>query len=189
MKCLKCSNIAKVPYPNGNLCEKCFIDVLTARIKRDTKLNHQFKKGEKVLVFGRLAGVFLKKAMQNLPLKITLTNREYDKIRYLSKYDKIVIPFTADDEAELFYSEITKKKIKLKENKKIIKLFRTILNDELIKAAKILKININNKNKFKINNINKINDKNKELIKIYKRFPNSIFGLRKSAEEFRTAIK
>ena len=180
MKCLKCSNTAKIPYPNGNLCEKCFIDVLTARIKRETKLHSPFKKDEKVLVFGRLAEVFLEKAMPNLPLKITLTNKEYDRIKDLSKYDKIVVPITADDEAELFYSEITKRKVNLKENKKIVKLFRTILNDELIKAAKILKIKINNKN-----NINK----NKELRKIHKRFPHSIFGLRKSAEEFRKATK
>lgn len=186
MKCLKCSNTAKIPYPNGNLCEKCFIDVLTARIKRDTKLNNIFKKGEKVLVFGRLAEVFLKKAMPDLPLKITLTNKKYDRIKDLSRYDKIVVPFTADDEAELFYSEITKKKVNLKENKKIVKLFRTVLDDELNKAAKILKVKINNKNN--INNKNKIN-KNRELKKIKRKFPHSIFGLRKSADEFRKAIK
>ncbi|HIH39673.1 TPA: hypothetical protein HA219_03060 [Candidatus Woesearchaeota archaeon] len=118
MKCLRCSSTANIPYPNGNLCEKCFIDILTARIKKDTKLNYPFKKGEKVLVFGKLAEIFLKKAMPDFPLKISVTEEKYDKTKDFEGYDRVVVPLTADDEAELFYSEITDEKPDFEENEK-----------------------------------------------------------------------
>ncbi|MEK6886567.1 MAG: hypothetical protein AABW88_01925 [Nanoarchaeota archaeon] len=176
MKCPRCSNEAKVPYPNGNLCENCYIDVLTARIKKDTKMNSPLNKGEKILVYGKLTEIFLRKAMPELPLEITTIDKKYKKTKNEEKYDRIVIPFTADDDAESFYSEITKKDPNLEEDKKVVKLFRTMLNEEVIKAAKILNV------KIELN-------KNKKLNKIKKKFPQSIFGLRNAAEEFRKAIK
>lgn len=175
MKCHICSKQAKIPFPNGNLCQNCFLGMLINRIKKDTKLNNPFKKDEKVLVFGKITEWFLRKI--DIPLKITETNKSYDRVKNLNKYDKVVIPWTADDEANSFYSQMTSKNPSFKENKRLVKLFRTILGDELIKASKILKMNI------------RINKKSKEINKIHKKFEHSIFGLKKSLEEFKKAIK
>ena len=176
MKCPRCTCPASIPFPNGNLCPECFLDVLINRIRRDTKLQNPFKINERVLVFGKLTEWFLKKAVE-FPLKIMVTTKKYDKIKDLSRYDKIAIPWTADDEAELFFNEITSKKPGFNENKKIIKLFKSILDKELEQASKILKI------KFKIKK------RNKELEKIHKKYTHSIFGLRKSAEGFKRTLK
>ena len=178
MKCLKCDNTAEIQFPNGDLCPSCFLEILTNRIKKDVRQNIPFKKGEKVLVFGKITNSFLKRIVGALPLDITTSNKRFgEDVNDFSSYDKVVIPWTADDEALLFYTEITKKNPRLNKNKLIVELFRTVLDDELIKAAKILKIKI------------KLKSKRKELEKIHKKFPNSIFGLRKSAEEFMKAVK
>lgn len=181
MKCLKCSRNAEINYPNGDLCKSCFLEILTNRIKKELRKNYLFKKGEKVLVFGKLTEIFLKKAVEGLPLAVK-TDKNYTKDMFDKKffYDKIIIPWTADDESELFYEEITKPRLNLKnigQNNKIIKLFKPILDEELVKAAKILKI------KFKPKK------RNKELEKIQKKFSSAKFGLVKSAEEFKKALK
>lgn len=181
MKCLKCSRTAEISYPNGALCKSCFLEILTNRIKKELRKNNPFERGEKVLVFGKLTETFLKKAIEGLPLVIK-TDKKYETNVFDRKfsYDKVVIPWTADDEAELFYEEITKSKPNLKnkgQNQKIIKLFKPILDEELFKAAKILKISFKPKKR------------NKELERIQKKFTSAKFGLVKSAEEFRKAVK
>ena len=71
-----------------------------------------------MLVFGKLAEIFLKKAMPDFPLKISVTEEKYDKTKDFEGYDRVVVPLTADDEAELFYSEITDEKPDFEENEK-----------------------------------------------------------------------
>jgi len=175
MKCLKCDNRAKIPFPNGNLCPTCFLDVLVNRIKRYTRLN-PLRKNDGVLVHGKLAYYFLKKAVGDLPLKITVKNK-INKIKNYMRYDKIIIPSTADDFAHHFYLELIKKRPKFEENRKIIRIFKTILDEELKKAAKILKM------KFEPS------IKNKEFMKIKKRYPELVFGMIKAADEIQKTLK
>lgn len=88
-----------------------------------------------------------------------------------------MIPWTADDEAYSFYSELMKKKPNFKKDKSIIKLFKNILDKELEIASKILKIKIN------------LNLKGNKFDKIRKKYPNSVFEMVKSAKEFMKIIK
>ena len=168
MKCLKCNSPGKITFPNGNLCSKCFLEVLVNRIKSSTRRN-PLRKNDRVLVQGKLAYYFLKKAVGNLPLRITVKK----DVKNNSGYDKIVIPSTADDFAYHFYSELMKKNPDFEENRKIIRIFKTILDEELEKASKILKI------KFKPA------VKDEEFMKIKKRYPELIFGMVKTADEIR----
>ena len=181
MKCLKCSKEATVKYPNGDLCNDCFIEILTNRIKKDTKNHVQFKKGDKILVFGKLAKIFLEKVVGNIPLEITEADEKYnsDAIKkYFPDFDKVVIPWTADDEAESFYNELTSDESEFnKENNVIVKIFKMILDKELSMAAKILNMNF------------EIPSRNSDIERIQKKYPGSKFGLVKSAEEFRKALE
>jgi hypothetical protein len=182
MKCATCLNEATTKYPNGDLCNSCFIDMLCKRIQKETKAANPFNANERVLVFGKLAKAFLEKAI-GLPLQINEATEEYTK-KTIDKefpgYDKIVVPWTANDEAELFYTEMTKMNPNMKNigsDRKFVKLFKSITDKELIQAAKILGIEFQ---KVK---------RSPELEKIHAKYPSSIFGLGKSAEEFKKALR
>ncbi len=178
MKCLKCPKEAVIKYPNGDLCNDCFIEILVNRVKKDTKSN-PFSKGDNVLVFGKLSMFFLKKVIENLPVTMTEEDNFTKDIlkNDFTNYDKVVIPWTADDEAVSFYVDITSPNPKFENDNKFVKIFKSILEKELLEASKIL-------------NINFIPDKNNEEIeKISRKYPSSKFGLIKSAEEFKKALQ
>lgn len=182
MKCYKCHKKAQIAYPNGDLCNNCFLDILYKRVKKQIRTENPFEKNEKVLVYGKLAKQFLEKAVENLPLKITETAKYTKNVIHdkYAKYDKVVIPWSADDESDIFYEEIIKEKPNFRnivDNNKIVKIFKSILDKELVQAAKILKINF------------KPQKRNKEVEKIQKKFSMAKFGLVKAADEFKKAIK
>lgn len=182
MKCLKCNNEASIPYPNGDLCSDCYIELLVNRIKKDVRTQAPFKKDEKVLVFGKLTKIFLDKIIENLPLKIEESKSKYSKDvlnKDFKEYDKIVLPWTSDDEAEMFYSEMTSNKPDFNKmgHSKFIKLFKSVLERELITASKILNIEFEPQ------------ERNKDLEKINKKYPSAKYGLVKSSEEIKKALK
>ena len=169
MKCSKCTNEATVKYPNGDLCNSCFMDMLYKRAEKEIR-QHPFKKGEKVLIIGKLAEHFLNH-INKIEIAKTVAEKEKDG------YDKIILPWTADDEADNFYEQITSSNPNLKENSKVIKLFKSILDKELAEAAKILNIEFINK------------ARNQDVEKINKKYPTAKFGLVKSSEEIKKALK
>lgn len=172
MKCFKCSRNAEISYPNGDLCKNCFLDIVVNRIKKEIRTKNPFEKNEKVLVHGKLAEYFLKKAVGDLPLKIKFVKTAFNG-KMDSKFDKIVVPVTADDEAEAFFEDLMRKKASNeKKNSKIVKIFASVLDSELVSASKILKINF------------KPNKRSKEYEKIRGRNPASAFGLVKSKDDF-----
>ncbi|MBN2420762.1 hypothetical protein JXB27_00625 [Candidatus Woesearchaeota archaeon] len=171
MKCLKCGRNAEISYPNGDLCKDCFLEVLVSRIKKEIRLKNPFSKNEKVLVHGKLAEYFLKKAVGDLPLKIKVVKPAFGG-KVVVGFDKIVIPITADDEAEAFFEEMMKKKASIeKKNSKIVKIFVPVLDSELVSASKILKIHF------------KAERRSREYEKIRQRNPASAFGLVKSKDD------
>ena len=171
MKCAKCTNEATIKYPNGDLCNSCFMDMLYKRVEKELR-QHPFKKGESVLIVGELASHFIDHVN-----KIELFKVFAEESNENEDYDKIVIPWTADDEADNFYEELTSNKPNLKENNKTIKLFKSILDKELAEAAKILKIEFTPKKR------------NSDVEKINKKYPTAKFGLVKSSEEIKKALK
>ncbi len=183
MKCYKCKKQAQVRYQNGALCASCFLDILYKRAKKELRKECPFTKGEKVIVYGSLTRRFLEQAIEDLPLEIHKDTRKFTKNVFnekFTKYDKIVIPWTANDEAELFYEEIIKKEAnfrKIGHNNKFVKIFKTITDDELIQASKILNINFHPL------------PKNKEIALIRKKYKMADFGLVKSSEEIKKALQ
>jgi hypothetical protein len=180
MKCVKCSNEATIKYPNGDLCNDCFIAMLVSRIKKELRAEQSFQKNERVLVFGKITVMILAKVVEGLPLSITEATDEYDPANKYNEYDKVVIPWTADDEAQLFYEQLTKKNPTfeaLGTSKRIVKLFKTITEKELLQAAKALDVSVEPK------------QKDKELAAIQKKYPGATIGLVKSAQEFKKALQ
>jgi len=155
--------------------------MLYSRVKKELRTGKVFVKDDNVLVYGKLAKAFLEKAVE-MPLNIVEAEEEYSKEvlnKEFKEYDKVVIPFTADDEADLFYNEITSKNPDFGKigHSKFVKIFKPVLDKELVQAAKILDIEF------------KTVPKSEEIEKIHKKYPTSKFGLVKTASEFKKIIK
>ena len=180
MKCHTCDNRAKISFPNGDLCKSCFLGVLYKRIKKELRSEARFKRDARVLVFGALATHFLKHAIEGLPLQITETKIPFTKEilkKDFARYDKVVIPWTADDEAEVFYLQLQSEKpdFSMLKQEKIVKLFKPILDKELLQASKLLKIPF------------VVPVRDAVFAKIQKRY--NTHGMVKSADEFRKAVR
>ena len=104
MRCKLCK--AKTKY---EFCDKCFPKVIERRVRRYTRLNKLFKKGDVLFVEGRIAKFFIPRILEGLPVKI---------VHSKSKAKKIVTDDTADSLIEEFLSELVFKKRKLKKYRK-----------------------------------------------------------------------
>lgn len=183
MKCFKCSKDASVIYPNGDLCGDCFLEILVNRVKKEVRAECPVKKNEKILIFGKLARYFLERIIQGLPVTITEADEPFSidvLLKNFSEYDKVVIPWTADDEAILFFDELITANPafdKIGHSKKIIKLFKSVLDNEVQQAAMLLAMD------------HKTVTRNDLVEKIQKKYPSAKFGLVKSASEFKKALE
>ena len=138
MKCYLCSKKAKIQQQKGRaVCDECFCRLIEKRIRKYTRLNKIFRPKDKILVKGRLSRYFIESITKNLPIKIV--NK---------KSNKVVVDWTADDEANLFLEELFLGK-KNKQDKKQVKLLKVITDKEAKLFAKIKKL------KFKENKKNK----------------------------------
>lgn len=125
-----------------------FCKVIEKRIRKHIRINKLFKKNDVILVKDYVSEYFLKKIIGNLPLKIVKKG----------KADKIVGVWTADDEINSFFMGIIGGKVK--SDKRFIKMFVPVTDDEMEKYCKICRIDFCKRKKDKpvelfINNINK----------------------------------
>jgi len=184
MKCFKCKkNKAVVDlFYIKNLCKSCFFKIIERRLRRYVRLNKFFKKNDKILIIDNLSFYLVKKIIKDLPLKIffkkipisSLNNKKIKNYIKNNKINKIVIPWTLDDEISLFLENIfLSKKTKIKKN--YVKLLRTLTDNELKLFAKFKNI------KFKENKKNK--DIKKFLDKLEYKHPEIKFSLLKSINQ------
>ncbi len=117
--------------------------------------------GSKEFVVGKY---LLKNIIKNLPVEITVKK----SAKTAKEYDKIIIPWSLDDEAEEFLGIVFNKKKKQKQNKKIIKLLINLSDEEIELFAKIKGFKYRKKPKSKI----------KEMLDLLeKRYPGYKFSL------------
>ncbi len=113
MKCYICSGKGKLIHLDRNICSKCLVRNVEKRVKKHLG-RKLFKKGDYVLVVGKLEEVLLKAAVGDLPLNISIK----DKVgKFKSeKYDKIVVGVVMDEIEEKFLSELFSGKMNLGKN-------------------------------------------------------------------------
>jgi len=172
--CIKCRNKAVVSPKNlGSFCSNCFLIILEKRIRKDLAINKVFSPHQSVLVIddrsvkSKLTIYFLNNISKNIPLKI-----DFKKTKPKKKYDKIVTPNNLDNDIITFLESLltTSKPVF---NKKEVHLLRTVSDEELLLAARLLKI----KASFKKSKLNKVLDS------LESRYPGSKFGLFNSIKE------
>ncbi len=128
--------------------ELAFCKKVEKRIRKYVRINKLFRKGDKILVTDKFSMFVVKSIIKDLPVSIVLKNvkikgipdKKVEKIAGKGKINKIVLPWTLEDEVCMFLETFFSKKpdySMLGVNVgKYVKLFRTIVEDEAIRFAK-----------------------------------------------------
>jgi hypothetical protein len=138
VKCVKCRNKATVSLRTlGSFCNRCFLEVIEKRVRKDMRINEWIKKDDRILLIddnskeAKVGEYLLKSIIKGLPVKIT------KKKSKLGKFDKIIIPWSLDREVEASLAGIFAKSPKNQRSKKEIRLLRNVLDREIEVFAKI----------------------------------------------------
>jgi hypothetical protein len=113
--------------------KKAFTKVIEKRVRKYARLNRLFRKNDRILVKGSLEKYLVPRIIQDLPCRIY-----YQKPKNV-RIDKIVVPWTLDDEINLFLKQYFTGK-KTKQNPKQIKLLKPITDKEAARFAKAKKL-------------------------------------------------
>lgn len=171
MKCDKCDKVVSIDSGTpGKFCDKCFLTVIEKRVRKS--LGKVFFKDAKVLVVGDLAEYFVRNVVGGLLVKITKRNKIPSDF---SNFDLVVVEETMDDVDSDFLTNFFGKKAVIKNNDKIVKILKSITDEEAIRFAKVKKI------KFKINSKNE--EINNFLKKISEKHPEIKYNLLKNVSE------
>ncbi|MBT6519501.1 hypothetical protein HOK51_06640 [Candidatus Woesearchaeota archaeon] len=194
-ECSLCEKKASKKLDDKNLCNKCFLNVFERKIKRQIRQKNKLCKGETILAIDNITEYVLKEVIK-LPLNIITKNQSYFKITNFTsintisqneklaqfikenKINKVILPWTADNEIEFFLNSFMKQQSLQKNNqkqktqkiqkiqknlpKKFIKLFTPIPQDALEYYCELKKI--------KYTKCEKKNQKNNELKKLINDF-------------------
>tara|TARA_B100001971_G_C18122316_1_gene500135 strand:+ start:277 stop:834 length:558 start_codon:yes stop_codon:yes gene_type:complete len=123
----------------GLLCDRCFSKIFEKRIRKYVRVNKIFRKGDNVLVSDELSNYLIKSITKDLPIKIyfkkNINTKNIINKNKLNKKDKIVIPWTLDDEINSFLENL----LFNKKNKGVkgVKLLKPVTDDEAKVFAKI----------------------------------------------------
>lgn len=137
--------------------------MIEKRIRKYARLNKIFKKNDVILVKDDVSLHFIKRIIKNLPVKIVRKG----------KCNKIACMWTADDEINDFFTRMISKKYK--SDKKNVKMFLLVTDDELEKYCRINGIQLarNKKDKAVMDLVDKISlkhpDSKHKLIKSFGR--------------------
>jgi len=150
MKCVKCGRSASVRVQNLNTCEACFIKIIEKRVRKELRINKLIEKNNRVLIIddgtasSKVAQYMLPRIIKDMPIILRLKQIRYSlgaKIKGM--YDKIILPWSVDQENEYFLSCIFQNK-KPKYlghytlgSKKYVKMLLPLLESEIKLFAKI----------------------------------------------------
>lgn len=178
MPCIKCKKPEKVDLKHlgGPLCYSCFAEVIEKRVRKSLREQDWLKPGQKVVFIddstlkAAVAKYLLKSIFKGQPFDIDFKKASISSVEKAAKgYDRIILPWSMDDETEQFLAA-------LMDNKKLpkakyIKLLVTLLDEEIILFARIKKLEGRIKKKSKLSRM---------LDDLEKRYPGSKFGLLRS---------
>lgn len=109
--------------------EARFMMLVEKRIRKYTRVNQVFKKGDKILVLDPLDAFFASSIVPELPVELYFRNTR--NIRFT----KVIKQWTADDEINLFLKQMFYGK--KEKQPKFVKLLKVITDEEAAKFAKL----------------------------------------------------
>ncbi len=182
MKCIKCRGKAGISLRHiGSVCRTCFLEIIEKRVRKDFRTKKLIRKNDRILMIDNgskefaVGGYLLNNIIKNLPVKITKikTNKTILPKKTTKKYDKIIIPWSLDDECEEFLNMVFNKKKRSKFSKKTIKPLMNVSDEEIELFAKIKGFKYKKRPKSKIK---------KMLDLLEKRYPGYKFSLLNSTK-------
>lgn len=156
MKCIKCNKPSTLNLKHiGVLCRNCFLKVIEKRVRKCLRTQNPIKKNDKILVINNESKEFavgdylLNSILKGLPVEITIKKSKTLNLpaKTTGKYNKIIIPWSLDDEDAEFIGFLFDKNPKTRFSKKSIKLLKNISEDEIILFAKIKRFKYKEKKK------------------------------------------
>jgi len=175
MKCIKCSKTAKIglKHLGGSMCPSCFAEVIEKRVRKSLRDNKWLKPADKAVYIddGTLqakTGIYLIHTIfKNQPFNFSFKKGAIKSAARLSKgYDKVLVPWSMDDEVEQYLDALFNAK-KVPKTRHI-KLLINVSDEEIALFAEIKKIKGRPKKKSSLG---------KALDALEKRYPGSKFGL------------
>ncbi len=189
MQCTKCRNPAITELKHLEpLCKRCFCEVIEKRIRKYTRLNKSFRRGDRILITDKITEFIATRIIFDLPIKFFTEEFSLEEIQNPSKkllefisenkISKIVVPWTADDEACSFLHLVFNNNIETDFSSgishKIIKILSTVTNKETELYSEI------NRMEFTSNTF--YPDVRKFLDSLEEIYPDTKFGIAKSRE-------
>lgn len=186
IKCKKSKRLVNLAHIK-DVCNSCFAKIIEKRIRKYIRINKIFKKNDRIFIIDDLSFFLVKNIIKDLPVEISLKNMDIEDLSKKAvknklkkdKINKIVIPWTLEDEANIFLNNLFAKKNN-KLNKKYIKLLISITDKEAGLFAKINKID------FKENKKN--NDIKNMLDALEQKYPETKFSLLRSIEQMKKIL-
>lgn len=178
MSCIKCKKPAKIDLKHlgGPLCYSCFAEVIEKRVRKSLREQDWLKPGQKVVFIDNstlkaaVAKYLLKSIFKGQPFDIDFKKASISYVEKAAKgYDRIIIPWSMDDETEQFLACLLDNKRLPKE--KYVKLLVNLSDEEILLFAKIKKLEGKIKKKSKLGSM---------LDELEKRYPGSKFGFLRS---------
>ena len=184
MLCSRChKKPVKARFPAIEpLCENCFCKQMELRIRKDIRINKVFKKDDKILFFDKLSQKVVKGIIKGLPVKSfykpeflgaavnTEKDKELESFVKSNKINKVVVPWTLENEDCSFLEELFFDKERAKNS--YIKLFSNVREDEIRLFAKFKGVEFEGI---------KMNEKLRKLLDdLENKYVDVKFGLRKS---------
>jgi hypothetical protein len=108
---------------NSPINETEFSRIIEKRVRKYTRVNKLFRKGDRILAKDDVSGYFVRKIIKELPVKIV--NDGADKVAQI---------WTADDEINWFFMDILGKAEK--QDAKLVKMFLWVTDEELEKYCR-----------------------------------------------------
>lgn len=176
MKCYKCSGIGSNKSDDKVFCNNCFCEIVERRVRKEIRMNQLFQKNDKVQILddGTEKSALNKYLLKNIIKDPTI---KIDVGKTVKKgYDKIVLPWSLDDEINDYLKNRFEKKIKSVSSKNMIKPLVNITRDEAITFARIKKL------KYKES---EMTDLQKMIDTFDKRYPGTKFGILKTIRNTR----
>jgi len=158
MECIKCSQKSSISMKHlGELCKTCFVEVIEKRVRKELRTKNPLKKNNKIVIINNaskesaVSEYLLKKIIKGLPVDITIKKSSKLNLpsKTVQKYDKIIIPWSLEDEAAEFLELLFNKTPITKFSKKSIKLLKVLSEEEITMYTKIKKLKYNKQSKKK----------------------------------------
>jgi len=183
MVCFRCGKNSRISLKHiGNMCNGCFLKIIEKRVRKDIRTKKLIRKNDRILMINNsskeffVSGFLLRKIIKELPASIAIRKSKKLNIgqAIAKKYDKIIVPWSLDDETEGFLGYLFNKEKQQKFSKKTIKLLKNVSEEEIALFAKIKKFRYRQGKKSKIK---------KMLDMLEQRYPGYKFSLLNSIKQ------